>query len=104
MSLLGQRLRQEREARGLAILQVELDTRIRGNLIQALENGDIETLPPEPFLRGLIRTYANYLRVDPQEMLDLYAADTVPVPPPPRQSIIKRPAAAPRRLRPGSAL
>ena len=30
------------------------------------------------------------LRINPQEMLDLYAADTVPSPPPPKQPIIKR--------------
>ncbi len=97
MSLLGQRLRQEREARGLALLQVELDTRIRSNVIQALEEGDLDNLPPEPFLRGLIRSYANYLRIDPQEMLDLYAADTVPVAePPPQSTFVKRPSAGAR--------
>jgi cytoskeleton protein RodZ len=96
MSLLGKRLREERESRGLALLQVELDTRIRANVIQALEDGELENLPPEPFLRGLIRSYANYLRIDPQEMLDLYAADTVATaPPPPRTPFVRHPAAAP---------
>ena len=96
MSLLGQRLQQEREARGLALLQVELDTRIRANVLQALEDGELEKLPPEPFLRGLIRSYANYLRIDPQEMLDLYAADTIPAPAAaPRGHFVRRPSAAP---------
>ncbi len=81
MSLLGKRLREERQARGLPFLQIELDTRIRANIIQSLEEGDLENLPPEPFLRGLIRSYANYLRINPQELLDLYEADTAPVPP-----------------------
>ncbi len=92
MSLLGQRLRQEREARGLPFLQIELDTRIRANIIQSLEEGDLENLPPEPFLRGLIRSYATYLRVSPQELLDLYEADTTPAPPPPT-STRQRPTA-----------
>src|SRR5512142_293753 len=96
MSLLGQRLKQEREARGLALLQVEIDTRIRANLVQALEDGDLGLLPPEPFARGLIRSYASYLKLDPQEMLDLYAADTIPTAaPPPRAMPIKRPSAVP---------
>lgn len=82
MSSLGQRLRQERETRGLSLLQVEIDTRIRASIIQSLEEGNLELLPPEPFLRGLIRTYSNYLRIDPQEMLNLYVADTEPIPPP----------------------
>lgn len=82
MSLLGERLRQQREARGISPLQVEIDTRIRANVIQALEEGDYDSLPPEPFLRGLIRSYSNYLGTDSQEMLDLYAADLAPVAPP----------------------
>ncbi len=83
MSLLGDRLRQIREARGISPLQVEIETRIRANVIQALEEGEFDSLPPEPFLRGLIRSYSNYLGADPQEMLDLYAADFAPTIPPP---------------------
>jgi hypothetical protein len=81
MSLLGERLRQAREERGISPLQVEIETRIRANVIQALEEGDFESLPPEPFLRGLIRSYSNYLGVDSQEMLDLYVADFTPAVP-----------------------
>jgi hypothetical protein len=95
MSLLGKRLRDAREARGISPLQVEIDTRIRANVIQALEEGDYESLPPEPFLRGLIRSYSNYLGVNSQEMLDLYTADLAPIAPalpqPERPLIPKKP-------------
>jgi cytoskeleton protein RodZ len=80
MSLLGERLRQAREERGVVPLQAEMDTRIRATVIQALEQGDYEHLPPEPFLRGLIRTYATYLGLDSEEMLGLCAADRTPLP------------------------
>ena len=103
MSLLGERLRQQRESRGISPLQVEIDTRIRANVIQALEEGDYDSLPPEPFLRGLIRSYSNYLGTDSQEMLDLYAADLAPVAPPlpqPERPLIpkKPPVVAPSQL------
>ncbi len=81
MSLLGERLRQTREGRGIAPLQVEMETRIRATVIEALEQGDYANLPPEPFLRGLIRTYANYLGLDADELLALYVADHTPPPP-----------------------
>jgi transcriptional regulator with XRE-family HTH domain len=81
MSFLGERLRQAREARGIALLQAEMDTRIRATVIEALEQGDYENLPPEPFLRGLIRTYAAYLGLDSEEMLALHHADRIPPPP-----------------------
>ncbi|MDE3091431.1 MAG: DUF4115 domain-containing protein [Chloroflexota bacterium] len=96
MSLLGERLRQARESRGISPLQVEIDTRIRASVIQAMEEGDFESLPPEPFLRGLVRSYSTYLGVDAQEMLELYAADTTPVmPTPPSMSAVvaKKPTA-----------
>jgi len=83
MSLLGERLRQAREAHGISSYQAEIDTRIRATVIEALEQGNYDDLPPAPFLRGLIRTYSNYLSVDADEMLALYAADLTPPPPPP---------------------
>ncbi len=75
MSLLGERLRQAREARGVAPFQVEIDTRIRATVIQLLEDGDYDHLPPEPYLQGLVRSYANYLNADVQEMMDLLMVD-----------------------------
>ena len=98
MSLLGERLRQAREARGISSLQVEIETRIRANVIQALEEGDFESLPPEPFLRGLIRSYSNYLGVDSQEMLDLYVADFTPSVPP--STATRQPSNNPRNASP----
>jgi cytoskeleton protein RodZ len=95
MALLGARLQQARQARGVSALQVEIDTRIRATVITALESGDYESLPPEPFLRGLIRTYALYLGLDGEEMLRLYVADFAPPPPPPPPPPVIRRAPAP---------
>lgn len=118
MSFLGERFKREREARGIAILQIEIDTRIRTNIIQAIEDGNYASLPPAPFLRGLIRSYSNYLGIDPQEMLELYVADTQPIqpsqvrpiqtpsvtpsPPPsiPQQPLVPMPPATPSVLPP----
>ena len=100
MSLLGDRLRLAREARGVAPLQVEIDTRIRATVINALEQGDYESLPPEPFLRGLIRTYAMYLGLDAEDMIRLYIADFAPPPPPPTEPIARPIAPAPQPVQP----
>lgn len=100
MSLLGTRLQLAREARGIAALQVEIDTRIRATVITALEAGDYENLPPEPFLRGLIRTYSMYLGLDPEEMIRLYVADFAPPPPPPTELAPRPPAPIPQVIAP----
>ena len=97
MSLLGEHLRQAREERGIAPLQAEMDTRIRATVIQLLEQGDYENLPPEPFLRGLIRTYSTYLGLDSEEMLELYLADRTPPLVRPA-SITKAPAPIPQSI------
>lgn len=82
MSLLGEHLRHAREQRGITILQAEMETRVRAAIIDALEAGDYAQLPPEPFVRGLIRTYATYLGLDSEQALALYAADRTSLPPP----------------------
>jgi cytoskeletal protein RodZ len=92
MSLLGERLKQERESRGISVFQAEIDTRIRAAVLEMMEKGDYAHLPPEPFLRGLIRSYANYLRMNPQDALELLSVDLItpqlppapPRPPPPK--------------------
>lgn len=86
MSLLGEHLRHAREQRGITILQAEMETRIRAAIIDALEAGDYAQLPPEPFVRGLVRTYATYLGLDSEQALALYTADRTPPPPPPAPS------------------
>ena len=106
MSLLGERLRQAREAHGISTYQAEIDTRIRATVIESLEQGNYDDLPPAPFLRGLIRTYSNYLGSDADEMLSLYAADLTPPPPPPalREPFFKpAPRAQPEQAPPPSA-
>lgn len=105
MSLLGERLRHAREARGISIYQLEIDTRIRGTLIESLEQGQYDQVPPEPYLRGLIRTISSYLGVDAEEMIALYVADLTPPPPPPmpRVPVTPPPVAPPPPLPPAPA-
>jgi len=78
MSLVGEHLRHAREQRGITILQAEMETRIRAAIIDALETGDYANLPPEPFLRGLLRTYATYLGLDSEQVLALYLVERTP--------------------------
>lgn len=92
MPLLGERLKQERESRGISIFQVEIDTRIRAAVLQMIEDGDYAHLPPEPFLRGLVRSYSNYLRINSEDALDLLSVDLIAPPLPPRTAV---PAARP---------
>jgi cytoskeletal protein RodZ len=58
--------------------EVEEATRIRLKYLSAFENGDYGELPPPVYARGLLRTYALFLGLDPQEALELYAQEAPP--------------------------
>lgn len=68
-----QRLRRER---GKTLPDVEQATRIMGRLLTALENERWDELPAPVYVRGYIQNYATFLGVDPQPLLQEYAADT----------------------------
>jgi cytoskeleton protein RodZ len=72
---LGQLLRETREKKGLSLAEIEEDTKIRQAQIQALEEEDYGKLPSGIFLTGLLRNYAQYLGLDPAEVMKLHGAE-----------------------------
>lgn len=76
MGQLGDTLRDRRVALGISIDSAEADTKIRGRLLQALEEGDYSKLPNPGYVRGYISSYARYLELDPIPLLAMYRAET----------------------------
>lgn len=54
------------------ISQVEADTKIRGKYLRALENEEWSLLPGDVYVRTFMRTYAEYLGIDPRPLVDEY--------------------------------
>ncbi len=75
MNELGTRLVRAREARGLTLEDAERDTRISRRYLQALEAEQFEAIPAPVYARGFLRSYSQYLGLDPQQMLDLFPRD-----------------------------
>jgi cytoskeletal protein RodZ len=69
---LGETLRQARLDKGVSLADAARDTRIRRSYLEALESEDDASLPPAVYTRGFLRTYAEYLGLNPQAMVDLY--------------------------------
>ncbi|MFN0094888.1 MAG: helix-turn-helix domain-containing protein [Dehalococcoidia bacterium] len=69
MANIGGVLREARSKRGLSIDQVAQETRISSRFIHALEAEHFDALPAPVYVRGFLRSYANYLRVDPAPLL-----------------------------------
>jgi cytoskeletal protein RodZ len=78
---LGNSLREARSRQGLGYPQVELATKIRAKYLRALEEEQFDVLPAETYVRGFLRTYADFLGLDGQLYVDEYesrfAAETI---------------------------
>jgi hypothetical protein len=61
---IGTSLRQARQHRGLDVSDVERETRIRAKYLTALEEERFEVLPGAAYVRGFLRTYAEFLGLD----------------------------------------
>jgi cytoskeleton protein RodZ len=69
---IGNSLREARLRRGVEIVQAEQGTKIRGKYLRALEEERFEQLPAETYIKGFLRTYADYLGLDGQLYVDEY--------------------------------
>lgn len=68
----GERLRGERERRGLSIQQAAESLHLDPWAIEALEAGRFAALGPRVFAKGHLCKYANLLGLDPQVVASLY--------------------------------
>lgn len=103
MKELGSRLMRARETRGLTLEDAERDTRISRRYLQALETEQFEVIPAPVYARGFLRSYSQYLGLDPGEMLSLFPRDEEELPPPaptPRRASVKEPLSAVGPARP----
>jgi hypothetical protein len=67
---IGNSLREARVRRGIDFAQAELSTKIRGKYLRALEDEQFELLPAQTYVKGFLRTYADYLGLDGQLYVD----------------------------------
>lgn len=69
----GSLLKTERERLGLSREQITVRTRMRTQVIEAIENEAWTSLPPAVFVRGFLRSYAKVLGVSQDTVMGLYA-------------------------------
>jgi cytoskeletal protein RodZ len=94
---LGETLRQARLDKGVSLADAARDTRIRRSYLEALEGEDPAALPPPVYARGFLRTYADYLGLNAQSMVDLYQPVSRREPSPTLRAAIPR-VAIPRQI------
>lgn len=69
---IGNTLREARLRRALDIADCESATKIRAKYLRALEEEQFEILPGPTYVKGFLRTYAEFLDLDGRLVLDEY--------------------------------
>ena len=69
---IGNSLREARTRQGLDFPELEQGTKIRGKYLRALEDEQFDQLPAPTYIKGFLRTYADYLGLDGQLYVDEY--------------------------------
>ena len=60
----GRLLKEKRESANLSLSEVALATKINPKILAAIENAEEAALPAKTFLKGFIRSYAQFLKMD----------------------------------------
>ena len=69
---IGSSLREARLRQALDFPEIEQNTKIRGKYLRALEDEQFELLPAQTYVKGFLRSYAEYLGLDGQLYVDEY--------------------------------
>ena len=67
---IGNSLREARLRQGLDFPEIEQATKIRGKYLRSLEEEQFDVLPAQTYVKGFLRTYADYLGLDGQLYVD----------------------------------
>ena len=78
MGTLGQYLRSAREARGIDLHEAAQQTRISVSYLKALEAEDFSILPGEVFVKGFLKNYGKFLRLDESQVMKKYSESSAP--------------------------
>ena len=74
MGSFGERLRREREMRGISLDEIAAATKISARNLRALEDEKFKQLPGGIFNKGFVRAYAKFLGIDQEQIVAEYEA------------------------------
>jgi transcriptional regulator with XRE-family HTH domain len=74
MQTIGERLEEARKRRGISIREASEATKIRSDYLHKLESNSFDLNLPEIYIRGFLRGYANYLKLNSDKVLADYKA------------------------------
>ncbi len=75
MITVGEILKKKRLKKKLSFKVIEKKTKIRAKYLKALEENDFKKLPPAPFVKGFIKNYAKFLKLNSKNLLAVFRRD-----------------------------
>jgi len=75
---IGQKLEAARKAKGVTVSEAGQATKILSRFIEAMEADDFGALSAPVYAKSFIKMYAQYLGLDPQPLVNEYAAQHAP--------------------------
>ena len=82
MGAFGDRLRREREMRGITLDEITESTKVSRRHLEALEGEHFDQLPGGVFNKGFVRAYARFLGIDEDQAVADYSTASNEVPEP----------------------
>lgn len=76
MKTAGTILREERERHGVSLYAVEEATKIRVKFLKAIEEDNYSGLPSLSYVKGFIKNYSDFLRLDSRRVLAFFRRQT----------------------------
>jgi cytoskeletal protein RodZ len=78
----GEKLRRERDVRGVSLREIAKGTKISVRFLQTLEKNRLDVLPSNLFQRAFVKQYTLFLGLDPEKIItEFVAAHGQPAPP-----------------------
>lgn len=91
MKTIGEILINSREEKGLSVEQIAHETNISKSYINGLEQENFDVFPAEAYLIGFLRTYSEYLGLQPEKMISLYKNYKISEEPAPLEALVGKP-------------
>ncbi len=93
MKITGELLKAERLRQGIAVADIASSLKLSSRIITSIESGDIKELPAKTFIRGFVKSYAQFLKLDADLILRQFLEEmgsTQPLPkvPPPQATTL----------------
>ncbi|MGF7185750.1 cytoskeletal protein RodZ [Desulfitispora alkaliphila] len=71
----GQMLKQARKEKGISVREAEEKIKIKGSFIEAIEDEDFSKIPGRIYVIGFLRSYAKFLGLNTEEVVNMYKSE-----------------------------